>query len=101
MLTKDDLSAIQSMFDSSKKETNKRFISMDERFESIDKRFDIMDERFDSMDKRIDSLSNSMQKNTEELIELITAGFNLNEERLVRIESEVFKSKENSNEAMQ
>ena len=55
MLTKDDLTAIQRMFDSSKNETNEKFINMD---------------------KKIDNISNRLQKNTEDLIELITTGFN-------------------------
>ena len=64
MLTKGDLLAIQKMFNTSRKQADKKF----------------------------DGLSNRLQKNTEELVELITTGFNLNEERFVRIEKEVFKS---------
>ena len=85
MLTKVDLSAIQKMFDESKKETSERFTTMD-------KRFDRMDKRLDSMDKKIDNLSDRLQKNTEELIELITAGFNSYNKRMLRIEEKVFKT---------
>ena len=74
MLTKNDLSAIQRMFD------------------GVDKRFNTMDKRLDCMDKKIDNLSKGLQNTTEELVELITTGFNLNEERFGRIEAEVFKS---------
>jgi len=103
MLTKGDLTAIQKIFDSSKKETNEKFSSIDERFDSMDKRFDSMDKRFESMDKkfeskidglsgRVDELADRLQKNTEELIELITTGFNSYEERFRRLEKEVFKT---------
>lgn len=44
------------------------------------------------LSKKIDVLSNSLQKNTEELIELITLGFESNEKRFKRIEAEAFKS---------
>ena len=92
MLTKVDLSAIQKMFDESKKETSERFTTMDKRFDRMDKRFDRMDKRLDSMDKKIDNLSDRLQKNTEELIELITAGFNSYDKRMLRIEEKVFKT---------
>lgn len=69
MLTKDDLSAIQKMFDSSRRETNARF---------------------DSVDKRFDQLSNTIHKSTNDLIELITDGFNLTDKRLERLENKVF-----------
>lgn len=89
MLTKSDLSAIQKMFDVSRRETNQRFGEMDEKFTGIDKRFDDMDKKFEG---KFDKLSNQLQKNTEELIELINSGFNSYEERFERIEAEVFKS---------
>ena len=105
MLTKSDLVAIQKMFDSSRKETNERFRSMDERFDSIDKRFESMDKKFES---KIDSLSDRLQKNTEDLIELITTGFNTfnydsrlqeqdsilndHEKRIEQIEEKAFKA---------
>lgn len=85
MLTKSDLAAIQKMFDFSKKETNERFDRMDKRFEDID-------ERFDRMDKKIDALSNSLCKSTDDLVELITIGFNSYEKRVGRIEETVFKT---------
>lgn len=69
MLTKDDLSAIQKMFDSSRRETNARF---------------------DGVDKRFDQLSNTLHKSTNDLIELITDGFNLTDKRLERLENKVF-----------
>lgn len=78
MLTKSDLAAIQKMFDSSRKETNLKFLNIDKKFAAID--------------KKIDNLSKGLQNTTEELVELITTGFNLNEERFGRIEAEVFKS---------
>jgi predicted nuclease with TOPRIM domain len=100
MLTKSDLSAIQKMFDVSKKETNQRFEEMNEKFIGIDKRFEEMDKKFtgkfDSLDKKFegkfDKLSDQLQKNTEELIELITGGFNSFEERIVYIEEKVFSA---------
>ena len=98
MLTKSDLAAIQKMFDFSKKETNERFDDIDKRFESIDKRFESMDERFDGIDKRLDGIDkrfddllNSLYKSTDELVELITIGFNSYEKRIKRIEEVVFK----------
>ncbi|MFA5770194.1 MAG: hypothetical protein WC894_01705 [Patescibacteria group bacterium] len=91
MLTKGDLAAIQSMFDSLKKETNKRLENMDKKFTS-----------------KFDDLSNRLQKNTGELIELITYGFNASnydsrlqeqnnildnhEKRIGRIEEKTFKA---------
>jgi len=106
MLTKGDLAAIQRMFDSSKKETNEKFISMDKRFDGMDKRLDNMDKRLDNMDKRLDNmnkrldeltirvdgLANSLQKNTEELVELISAGFDSYEKRMQHVEEKVFKT---------
>ena len=56
---------------------------MNERFEGIDK-------RFDGMDKKIDQLSNTLHKSTNDLIELITDGFNLTDKRLDRLEDKVF-----------
>lgn len=76
MLTKDDLFAIQKMFDSSRRETNARFDGMDKKLVSIDKRFD--------------QLSNTLHKSTNDLIELITDGFNLTDKRLERLENKVF-----------
>jgi archaellum component FlaC len=117
--TKDDFTAIQRMFDSSKKETNERFDSMDKRFDSMDKKFVSIDKRFENIDKRlesmdkkfeskIDSLSDRLQKNTEDLIELITTGFNTfnydsrlqeqdsilndHEKRIEQIEEKAFKA---------
>lgn len=75
MLTKNDLAAIQAMFDSSRKETNERFESMDRKFEN-----------------KIDGLADTVRKNTEELIELITTGFNSFEERVGKIEEKVFNT---------
>ena len=96
MLTKGDLTAIQKIFDSSKKETNEKFSSIDERFDSMDKRFESMDKKFESkidgLSGRVDELADRLQKNTEELIELITTGFNSYEERFRRLEKEVFKT---------
>ena len=99
MLTKGDLAAIQRMFDSSKKETNEKFISMDKRFDGMDKRLDNMDKRLDNMNKRldeltirVDGLANSLQKNTEELVELISAGFDSYEKRMQHVEEKVFKT---------
>jgi len=57
MLTKSDLAAIQKMFDG-------------------------VDKRFNTLDKRIDSLSNSQQQNSEDLIELITSGFDRTEKAI-------------------
>ena len=96
MLTKGDLTSIQKIFDSSKKETNEKFSSIDERFDSMDKRFESMDKKFESkidgLSGRVDELADRLQKNTEELIELITTGFNSYEERFRRLEKEVFKT---------
>ena len=76
--TKDDFAAIQGMFDSSRKETNERFRSMDERF--------------DSLSDKVERLAISQEKNTEDLIELITTGFNSYEKRIERIEEKAFKA---------
>lgn len=118
MLTKSDLAAIQKMFDVSRKETDMKFEAMDkkftgkfqaidkkftDRFESIDKRFEGIDKKFESIDKRFeemdkkftskfDVLLDRIDKNTGELVELITGGFNSYEERFGRLEKEVFKS---------
>jgi hypothetical protein len=46
--------------------------------------------RFDRMDKRFDQLSNTLHKSTNDLIELITDGFNLTDKRLERLENKVF-----------
>lgn len=82
MLTKSDLAAIQKMFDISKKGTDEKFAGIDKRFEEMDKKFT---SKFDFLLDRID-------KNTGELVELITSGFNSYEERFRRLEKEVFKS---------
>ncbi len=92
MLTKGDLTAIQRMFDSSKKETNEKFISMDKRFDGMNKRLDNMDKRLDELTIRVDGLANSLQKNTEELVELISAGFDSYEKRMQHVEEKVFKT---------
>ena len=83
MLTKDDLSAIQKMFDSLKGET-------DARFDIVDKKFDGINKKFVGMDKRFDNLSDNLHKSTNDLVELITNGFNLTEKRIERIEEKVF-----------
>lgn len=48
--------------------------------------------RFDGVDKRLNDLSKDLRNTTEELIELITGGFNSYEERFGRLESKVFKA---------
>lgn len=80
--TKEDFVVIQGMFDSSRKETNERFQTMNERFDKMDKKFE----------GKFDKLSDQLQQNAEDLIELITAGFNSYEVRIGQIEEEVFKT---------
>jgi tetrahydromethanopterin S-methyltransferase subunit G len=53
---------------------------------------DEMNKRFESMDKKIDNLSDRLQKNAEELVELITAGFHSYKKRMERLEEKVFKT---------
>ena len=93
--TKEDLKSFDKKFESIDKrfdDIDNRFIGIDKKFVSIDKRFESIDKRFDKMDQKIDNLAKSQQKNTEELIELITGGFNSFEERIVHIEEKVFSA---------
>lgn len=68
MLTKSDLTAIQKMFDFSKKETNEKFDRIDERFDNINKRFESIDERFDSIDERFRALIRDLKILMKDLI---------------------------------
>ena len=49
------------------------------------KEFSGLDNKVTQMDKKIDNLSDRLQKNTEDLVELITTGFNSLEKSLSRI----------------
>lgn len=51
------------------------------------KEFRGLDSKVTQMDKKIDNLSDRLQKNTEDLIELITTGFNSLEKSSFRINS--------------
>lgn len=82
MITDVDIKKMKTVFLT--KDDAKSFTTKDD--------FKDLSKRFDSMDKRIEALANSQQKNTEELVELITSGFRLNEERFERLESKVFKA---------
>jgi len=100
MLTKGDLGAIQKMFDSLRNEMNERFVNVDqkfvnmgqkfvtvdERFAGVNESFASVDKRFVNLDNKIDRFSNLLQKNTDELVELITIGFNAQDAGFNRIE---------------
>jgi len=49
------------------------------------KEFSGLDNKVTQMDKKIDNLSDRLQKNTEDLVELITTGFNSLEKSSSRI----------------
>lgn len=93
--TKEDLKSFATKDDLKLLATKEDLKLLSDKFETkfaTKEDFNDSSKRFDSMDKRIDALANSQQKNTEELVELITSGFKLNEERFDRLETEVFKA---------
>lgn len=85
--TKDDLKSFAT------KEDLKSFATKED-LKSFATKGDLksLDKRLDQMDKKFDNLANNQQRNTEELVELITSGFNAYEKRISHIETEVFNA---------
>jgi methyl-accepting chemotaxis protein len=97
MITQTDISKLKDVF-ATKKE-----------FSGLDNKVAQLDNKVTQMDKKIDNLADNLQNNTEDLIELITTGFdslqksssrineqdsilNDHEKRIERIEEKAFKA---------
>jgi len=87
MITDADINKMKAVF-----ATKDDLKALSGRFDNIDKRFVSMDKRIEGLSDRVENLSKGLQNISEELVELITGGFESNEKRFERIEAEVFKS---------
>ena len=81
VLTKEDLQAIEGLFDGRFGAIDKRFGAIDKQFKAIDKRFEAMDKRFEAMDQRFDKMDERFDKMDERL--------NKMDLRLEHVESDV------------
>lgn len=94
MITDTDIEKMKRVFATKDdlKDLSKRFDDVDKRFNDVDKRFDTINKRINGLSERVQNLSDGLHQTTEELVELITTGFKLNEERFDALEGEVFKA---------
>jgi len=104
MITDADIKKMKAVF-----ATKEDIKLLSNKFEAKFATKDEMNDGFINMDKKIDNLSDRLQKNTEDLIELITTGFDSleksssrineydsilddHEKRIERIEEKAFKA---------
>jgi archaellum component FlaC len=71
---------------------DKRFDGIDKRFEGVERRFDGVDKRIDGFDNRMDRFEKRMERFEDMLTEMRTTFIRDHAERIVRLESSVFRS---------